>query len=85
MQNRSQTEKDAIINLITHYHKVFSRDKYELGLTHLTKHEIHTVRQHPTRVPLAFAGEEKKVRGTLQKQVVIHSSNSPWASPIMLV
>ena len=68
----------------------FSRDEWDLGLTHLTSHAIKTdgaapVKQPPRRVPLAYAEEEKRAIEDLKAKGVIRESTSPWASPIVLV
>ena len=68
----------------------FSKDEWDLGLTHLTSHAIKTegpapVKQPPRRVPLAYAADEKKAIENLKAKEAIRESVSPWASPIVLV
>ena len=68
----------------------FSRDKTDLGRTHLGKHYIHTnnakpVKLPPRRVPLAFEGEEKAAIEQLVQPCSIRPSISPFASPIVMV
>ncbi|CAG2211272.1 unnamed protein product [Mytilus edulis] len=43
------------------------------------------IKQHPRRVPLAYAEAEKEAIIELQKKGIIRESSSPWASPIVLV
>jgi len=83
-------DKHMIQNLLTDFEDIFSRDKYDLGLTTLAEHPIDTgdakpIKQHPRRTPLKFAGEDLKSLVKLQKQGIIRPSTSPWASPIVLV
>ncbi len=68
----------------------FSKDEYDLGLTHLIEHCIDVgdhgpIKQAPRRVPIAFASEEENVIKEMAKQGIIRPSTSPWASPICLV
>ena len=68
----------------------FSRDEWDLGLTHLASHAVKTegaapVKQPPRRVPMAYADAEKKAIEDLKAKGVIRDSTSPWASPIVLV
>jgi hypothetical protein len=74
---------------VKHQH-TFSKDEWDIGLTHLVEHPIKTndaepVKQRPTREPLAYSDEEKKAIEDLLKKGVIRKSTSPWASPIVLV
>jgi hypothetical protein len=89
-QGRSEVEKQAVAGLFVKYSDTFSKDEWDIGLTHLTEHSIDTgdakpIRQRPRRVPLAFAKEERQAIDDLMKKGVIKESTSPWASPIVLV
>ena len=51
--------------LLKKFKDSFSKDEYDLGLTHLTEHIIETgnarpVKQPPRWLPMAFAGEDKE-------------------------
>jgi hypothetical protein len=89
-KNHNKEECHAIARLLNKYKGSFSKDDTDLGLTTWVEHGIDTgdsrpLKQPPRRVPMAFAGEEKKVITQLEEQKVIRKSNSPWASPIVLV
>ena len=83
-------EKAVIESLLVQYQDIFSKDETDLGRTHLIEHEIDTgnarpIKQPPRRVPMALAREETEAIQNLESQGVIRESNSPWASPIVLV
>ena len=83
-------EKEKLKALLVKFQDTFSKDEWDLGLTHLTAHPINTgnaepVKQPPRRVPLAHAAAEKQAIEDLKAKGVIRPSFSPWASPIVLV
>jgi len=87
---KTEEQQSVIAGLLVKYADTFSKDEWDLGLTHLSEHAINTgtaapVKQRPRRVPLAYAEEEKKALEDLLKKGVIQKSTSPWASPIVLV
>ena len=89
-RNLKGSECQKVAKLLIQYQDSFSRDEWDLGLTHLTEHAIKTgdtppIKQPPRRVPLAFAEAEKKAIEDLKAKGVIRDSVSPWASPIVLV
>lgn len=65
IKGRSENECADIARLLTQFSNEFSTNETDLGLTQLTEHSIDTgdakpVRQPPSRVPMAFANDEKK-------------------------
>jgi hypothetical protein len=87
---KSEYETGVVAALLKKYENAFSKDEWDLGLTHLAEHSIDTgdalpIKQRPRRVPMAYAEEEKKAIEDLCRKGVIQKSTSPWASPIVLV
>lgn len=87
---KNELEQQMVAGLLVKYQASFSKNEWDLGLTHLTEHPINTgdaapVKQRPRRVPLAYADEERKAIEDLIQKGVIQKSTSPWASPIVLV
>ena len=85
----SKSEKRQLSRLLGKHQGVFQLEGEPLGRTDLVKHEINTVgppvRQPPRRFPIGLREEgEKQIRDMLEKDV-IEPSNSPWASPVVLV
>lgn len=89
-QGKSLKEKQVVASLLKRYESSFSKDEWDIGLTHLAEHSIDTgdalpIKQRPRRVPIAYADEERKAIEDLMQKGVIQKSTSPWASPIVLV
>ena len=89
-EGKTEVEREALAKLLAQHGDTFSKDEWDLGLTHLGQHSINTgdaqpIKQRPRPVPLAYANEEKQAIEDLLKKGVIRKSTSPWASPIVLV
>ena len=89
-QECSAAQRRIIAQLLTDYSDVFIAPDGKLGHTTMAEHHIDTgtarpVKQRPRRVPLARrADATKEVQNMLDKGL-IEPSQSPWASPIVLV
>ncbi|XP_052778481.1 uncharacterized protein LOC128215916 [Mya arenaria] len=89
-EGKSIAETEAVASILAKFGDTFSKDDWDIGLTHLAEHSINTgdavpIKQRPRRVPLAYAEEEKQAIEDLLNKGVIKKSTSPWASPIVLV
>lgn len=86
----SRKESFQLLQVLRKYANVFSGDKYELGRTNLTQHNIPTGSARPIRQSLRRLPPSRKkvveehVQDMLQRDL-IQPSNSSWASPIVLV
>ena len=86
----SAEQKLQLTNLITNYTDVFALNSQELGTTSLVKHVINTgnhppVRQPLRRTPFALRNKVDAMVQEMLVQEVVQPSQSPWASPIVLV
>ena len=84
------TQKDELVKLLLQYSDVFVLED-ELGATSAAQHAINTgvhpppVNQHPRRVPHALKGKIQELIDDMMWRNVIRPSQSPWASPMVLV
>ena len=88
--NLSTEQAEQVKDVVMEYSDVFTAPDGELGHTTLVQHEIDTGNHHPIKQPprrLSQAQREladKEVEKMLSKGF-IEPSDSPWASPIVLV
>ena len=88
--NLSKEEFLKVKILLQKHRDVFACTGEELGRTKLTKHSIktevdHPIKQHVRRPPFHLRDEaEKEVKKMLDNDI-IETSESPWASPVVLV
>ena len=80
----------SLRDLVVEYSDVFALDMSELGLTDLVSHTINTgdnspIRQPVRRTPFALRKKMDELVQNMMEQGVIQHSNSPWASPVVLV
>ena len=88
--NLSDGDKTRAAELLEEFHDLFSMSKEDLGRTNRVQHHINTgdttpVKQAARRVP---GHQKEEVRKHLQERTdnsIIQPSDSPWASPIVLV
>ena len=76
--------------MLLQFQDVFSKDKLDIGQTHLMEAEIDTGDAKPVRIrprPMAQSMEEKgrKTIEQMEKRGLIQPSKSPWASNVTLV
>ena len=84
------TQKDELVKLLLQYSDVFALEEDELGATSAAQHAIDTgvhppIHQHPRRVPHALKGKIQELIDDMMRRNVIRPSQSPWASPVVLV
>ena len=80
----------SLKELIFEYSDIFALDPMELGCTDLITHSIDTgdsppIRQPLRRIPFALHEKMEELVEKMMIQGVIQHSNSPWASPVVLV
>ena len=89
-QDLDENQKPLMKNLLVQYQDVFARHKNDLGQTTLVQHRINTgdalpIKQPLRRLPLAKReAAETEVKRMLDNDI-IQPSQSPWASPTVLV
>ena len=89
-ENLSPVEKEQFYALLLEYSNVFASNDADLGRTDRLKHSIDTAGNHPVRqsvrrVPPAQREEIHQMVEDMLERDVIQPSNSPWASPVVLV
>ena len=88
--NLEKQQKHQMETLVAKYHDAFALDQSELGQAHQVTHTINTdghdpIKQHPRRVPFALRGKVEDMISDMLQSNIIKPSQSPWASPIVLV
>lgn len=83
-------EQEQLYALLQKYHSVFSLSKEDRGETDLVELHIDTgdatPHKYPAhRVPFAVRDNITRSLQEMQDSGVIEPSNSPWASPVVLV
>ena len=86
----TETEADKLSQLLCSYADVFADSPDELGCTVAAQHQIYTgdsrpIRQPPRRIPAVQREDVNQLLKNMQERDIIQPSNSPWASPIVMV
>ena len=86
----TEAEKEQLEELITEYADVFAVSSDELGTTNLVTHVIDTgdhcpIRQPVRWTPFALRDQIAQMVKEMQERGIIQPSQSPWASPVVLV
>ena len=86
----AENDSAKLSKLISEYQDVFALNNSELNSTNLVQHHIETedvnsIHQHARRIPFALREKVDKMVQDMLDQGVIQHSQSPWASPIVLV
>ena len=85
-----EEDRASLKALLISYADVFALDSSELGTTQLVTHSIDTgqhlpIRQQVRRTPFALRKKVDELVEEMLDQGVVEPSESPWASPIVLV
>ena len=88
--NLTVDEAGLLKDLVREYSDIFALDSTELGTTDLVTHSIdtgdsHPIRQPLRRIPFALQRTVEEMVQKMMAQGVIQNSNSPWASPVVLI
>lgn len=83
-------EQQQAAALLNKYHCLFAKDESDLGCTNLIQHEIPLLDESPVRQPYRriLPSQYDMVRAHIKQLLdsqIIKESNSPYASPIVLV
>ena len=83
-------DRALVLKLMVQYREVFAKSNLDLGDTNITEHEIDTgdakpIKQRPHKTPYALRDIMDKAVDDMLKQGITSESNSPWASPVVLV
>ena len=86
----NKDEMVKLSNLLCTHSDAFSKSKEDLGKTDVVRHQIDTgtfppIRQRARRLPIHQRQEESSQIEDMTRRGVIEPSESPWASPIVLV
>ena len=86
----SWQDRSKLLSLLCEFHSVFALEDGEQGETGVVQKKINTddalPKRHPVRrTPFAARQEIARQLRDMQEQHVITPSDSPWASPVVLV
>ena len=86
----TEANKEQLFYLLGEYADIFAISKEDLGRTAKVQHRIntgnsHLIRQPLRRIPPAKREEVRQLLKEMLDQDVIKPTNSPWASPVVIV
>ena len=84
------TQLKAVTTLLQKYECICSKHDFDVGLTSLIQHEIHTDNTAPIKqaVRKSSPSTSQEISNHIQNfldQGIIENSNSPWSAPVVLV
>ncbi len=84
------SDREEVLDLLISHQDVFSRGEFDIGRNNLVKHSIDTqgappIRQQLRRSSPAQRAEVERQVSELLEKGLIQPSDSPWASPVVLV
>ena len=90
LNNLGEEDRASLKALLISYADIFALDSSELGTTQLVTHSINTgqhlpIKQQVRRTPFALRKKVDELVEEMLDQDVVEPSESPWASPIVLV
>ena len=85
-----ETELFGLTRLLYQYQDNFKSPDGQLGLTNLVQHRVDTgnavpIKQRPRRLPVSQQELVDKELDKMEAQGIIEPSDSPWASPLVIV
>ena len=86
----TEEQKKRVYLLVSAYADIFAAFPTDYGHTNRLLHTINTgnhppIRQHARRLPPYKKEEIRTLLNQMQEKGIIRPSNSPWASPVVLV
>lgn len=89
-QGLTPVQAEQVLRLLERNADIFAKHDYDLGHCEVVQHAIDTqghapIRQQPYRIPFAQRKVVEEEIDKMLKTGVIQPTNSPWASPIVLV
>ncbi|XP_065927594.1 uncharacterized protein [Magallana gigas] len=90
-KNLSNAQAMQADKFLQRYQHLFASSNFDIGRTSVGKHKINTgpiekqIKQGARRIPLPLMQEVDKQVNEMLEKGVIEPSNSPWASPVVLV
>ena len=89
-QDLTDLQKCEVNELLNEYNDIFSRDKLDIGLCELVKHEILVDNAAPVyvpnrRVPMGYEKKVENLVDDLLNKNIVRPSISPWNSPLVVI